>query len=195
MTVTASNPVLRWVGDAQYAEQQTGVPANVLLGLVEIESGGHEGLTSTAHAGGLTQFIPATAAQYDVDVTPGHSRSQILGAAKYLKALGFSSDPALALSKYNAGPLNPSAAGPYAANVLAAARKYTGAKGTAAPTSSAGAATASGTGTATDVVTDTGSVAAKLTRVLVFLVMILGGAALVALGVGRATGIRHPVPA
>jgi membrane-bound lytic murein transglycosylase B len=120
-----SDPVLKWAGLAQQAEAAYGIPASVLLGLTKIESGGIEGRTSSAGAGGLTQFTPPTARDYNVDVTPGHAPSQIFGAAKYLRDLEFTKDPELALAKYNAGPHNPAAGAGYAKDVLAAAEQYT----------------------------------------------------------------------
>lgn len=120
-----ANPdVWRWRSMAYNAERMTGVPAAVLMGLVEVESRGKPGLTSSAGAGGITQFMPGTAKEKGVDIRPGHEWSQILGAAKYLKELGFDKDPELALKKYNAGPGNPQAAGSYGRDVLNAARKY-----------------------------------------------------------------------
>jgi soluble lytic murein transglycosylase-like protein len=126
-----TDPVLHWEGYAVEAEHLTGVPAEVLLGLVSVESGGKEGLTSSAGAGGLTQFMPGTAKTYGVDTRPGHARSQIIGAAKYLKALGYDKDPKHALAAYNGGPGNAHLAvtQKYADNVLAAAKRYKGAVG------------------------------------------------------------------
>lgn len=124
-----ADPVRRWGGLAEQAEERFGVPANVLLGLIKVESGGQEGRTSSAGAQGLTQFMPGTARSIGVDVRPGHARSQVFGAAKYLKELGFQKNPQLALSSYNAGPGNPGAAGPYASNVLSAAKGYRGVSG------------------------------------------------------------------
>lgn len=120
-----ANPtVAKWAPLAQQASSKYGIPANVLLGLIQIESGGREGLTSSAGASGLTQFVPGTAKSYGVNTAPGHAASQIDGAAKYLKALGFGSDPTKALASYNAGPGNYRAGLGYASNVLAAAKQY-----------------------------------------------------------------------
>lgn len=106
-----------------YAERKYGVPVNVQQGLVKVESGGDPNAQSSAGARGLTQFMPGTAKGYGVQFgsSPGAQRSQILGAAHYLHDLGFSKNPKLALSSYNAGPGNPGAAGNYADKVLAAA--------------------------------------------------------------------------
>lgn len=127
-----ADPVLQWLSEAKRAASRTKVPASVLLGLIGVESGGREGLTSSTGAQGLTQFEPGTAREVGVDVRPGHATSQIEGAAKYLVQLGFEKDPARALASYNAGPGNPAAGAGYAQKVLALARKY-GALPAAAP--------------------------------------------------------------
>jgi len=105
------------------AERRYKVPRRVLKGLIKVESGGDPNAVSGAGARGLTQFMPGTAKGYGVQFgsSPGAQRSQVLGAAHYLHDLGFSKDPKLALSSYNAGPGNPGAAGDYADKVLAAA--------------------------------------------------------------------------
>lgn len=118
--------VERWRTLAEGASKRYGIPVNVLLGLVHVESSGEPGQTSSANAKGLTQFIPETARAYGVNTSLGHERSQIFGAAKYLKDLGFDENPALALAKYNAGPGNPGAAGDYPSKVLNAAKLYVG---------------------------------------------------------------------
>lgn len=133
-----ADPVRRWASIAKAAEEHYGIPAATLLGLIKIESGGVEGRTSSAGAGGLTQFMPGTAKGFGVNVAPGHARSQIYGAAKYLKQLGYSSNPELALKKYNAGPGNPGAAGAYGRNVLSAAHGYGGVAADAQPSSGGG---------------------------------------------------------
>lgn len=108
------------------ALQRYGIPESTEAGLVTVESGGDPNAVSPAGARGTTQFMPGTAKSYNVQYgnSPAAIESQILGSAHYLSDLGYAKNPKLALSSYNAGPGNPSAAGPYAANVLAAARKY-----------------------------------------------------------------------
>jgi hypothetical protein len=60
---------------------------------------------SSASAFGVTQFIPGTAKSYGV--VPGTSKkaiaSQVDGAAKYLRDLGFKKNPQAALSGYSGG--------------------------------------------------------------------------------------------
>lgn len=114
--------VQRWSGLAQKYGPQYGVPANVLLGLIQVESGGRTGLTSPAGAQGLTQFMPGTAKQYGVRI--GDPASEVRGAARYLHDLGYSKDPIHALGSYNGGPGNPQPS--YAHSVLGAAGLYKG---------------------------------------------------------------------
>jgi soluble lytic murein transglycosylase-like protein len=106
--------------------KEMGVMPSLLMGLMEIESGFDPNAVSSMNAGGLTQFIPGTAASYDVRYgnSPAAMESQVRGAARYLKDLGLKDDVRLALASYNAGPGNPQAAGDYPENVLAAAQGY-----------------------------------------------------------------------
>lgn len=178
--------VLRWRSLAQRAEAQTGVPAATLLALVEHESGGEEGLTSSVGARGLTQFMPGTAATYNVNVEPGHAWSQILGAAKYLKDLGYDDDPELALNSYAAGPGNPEAAGGYGAAVLESARRYGG-------TASAAVGLDDDDGTATPNVGGGTAAASKALQLLLTLALIIAGTGLAVAGLSRLVGVRNPV--
>jgi membrane-bound lytic murein transglycosylase B len=191
---TASNSVLRWAGLARRAQNQTGVPAPVLLGLVEIESGGVPGRTSSAGAHGITQFMPGTAPSYGVNTAPGHEWSQILGAAKYLNDLGYQKDPRRALAAYNGGPGNPQYG--YADNVLAAAKHYTGAGGTSQP---APPATSSGTDTASTGDTSSGLFGATqrsgAVRALTYATLAVSGVVLAGLGITRTAGLRPGAPA
>lgn len=119
------------------AGRKYNVDPNVIRGLITVESHGDINAVSPKGAFGLTQFMPGTAAGYNV--RPGDPRSQIYGAAHYLHDLGYSQDPMLALSKYNAGPGNPGGAGDYAKNVMAAAGgpgsvKYKGGGGASSST-------------------------------------------------------------
>lgn len=144
-----SQTVLQWAGLYQQASQETGIPASTLAGLVQIESGGRPGLTSSADAQGITQFIPGTAREYSVDVRPGQERSQVFGAARYLRDLGYAENPKKALASYNAGPGNYRAGLGYADNVMAAAQNYRqldGAAGLATNTAASSETTAGTTG-------------------------------------------------
>lgn len=121
MATAALDTVTKWSPYYVVAGRKWGIPASVLAAQVHLESGGQEGLTSSAGARGLTQFMPGTAASYDVDVTPGHAESQIDGAAHYLHDLGFSADPRKAIASYAAGPGNYTAGLDYADKLLALA--------------------------------------------------------------------------
>jgi murein DD-endopeptidase MepM/ murein hydrolase activator NlpD len=101
-----------------------GIPAHVLAGQIEVESGNQPHQISSAGAFGRTQFIPSTAREYGVK--PGDSRaavkSQYRGQAKYLHDLGGSKDRAhliAALGGYY-GQQGTS----YPGKVLGAAAKY-----------------------------------------------------------------------
>lgn len=181
------DPVLRWAALAREAGRRYGIPPAVLLGVIAVESGGREGRTSSAAAGGLTQFIPQTAAAYDVDVRPGHARSQIMGAARYLRDLGYHTDPQLALASYNAGPGNPQAAGDYPQKVMRAARRYQGLGATGSASSSAPGPAAPG---ADDEALPRGQRSPAAQRWLLTIGLVLAGASLVIQGAMRMLGIR-----
>lgn len=142
----ANSTVSHWLPQAEVASRKYSIPVNVLLGLVQIESGGHEGETSPTGAQGLTQFEPGTAKGYHVNVTPGHAYSQLEGAAHYLHDLGFAQDPTKALASYNAGPGNYRAGLGYAQNVLDTSKAYGGLKAPKAPATSTPSAAASPAG-------------------------------------------------
>lgn len=180
----AGDPVLRWVGDARVASKATGVPVDVLLGLVAVESGGVEGRTSSAGAGGLTQFMPGTARSYAVNVAPGHAPSQLMGAARYLVDLGYHRDPARALASYNGGPGKPQFG--YAAKVQAAARRYRGAGGTPAPAQPSSSPAAAAPDASGELVT--AQRRSDLVRAVTWVGLATGGIALAGLGVRRTVG-------
>ncbi|HUR85646.1 MAG TPA: lytic transglycosylase domain-containing protein [Solirubrobacteraceae bacterium] len=194
-----NDPVLQWVNDAKRAGQRYNIPPAVLLGLVSIESGGREGLTSSANAGGLTQFIPGTARSYGVNVAPGHAASQLMGAAHYLTDLGFHDNPAAALAKYNAGPAAGYAqrAGSYPQKVLAAAKRYAGINGSVPASSSEPSPvdapvthTSDDDGQFVDDHKRSGAL-----KALMYVVTVAAGAVLFGLGTSRAFGLRAPTGA
>jgi soluble lytic murein transglycosylase-like protein len=176
-----SDPVLQWAPQAQAASARYGIPAAVLLGLVHVESGGIEGRTSSTGAGGLTQFMPGTAKGYGVDVRPGHALSQLMGAARYLHDLGFARDPEGALAAYNGGPFNKDlpVTRAYARTVLDAAKRYGGSTIASSPTTSSGGGGNLFSGLV-------GSVG----KALLYVALILGGVALIGIGVHRTVGGR-----
>jgi membrane-bound lytic murein transglycosylase B len=187
MTTLSRDPVLQWAYLARSAGHEFEIPPEVLLGLITVESSGRLDAVSDAGAFGLTQFIPSTAQAYDVK--PNDPRSQIFGAARYLRDLGYHKDPRLALAKYNAGPANPAAAGNYPDKVLAAAKRYTGLP--AATSSSNGSAAAS----ATDDAPTSPRRASGLLRALVTVALILAGAGLAIYGASRLVGVQLPTGA
>jgi membrane-bound lytic murein transglycosylase B len=186
----------------QQAGAKYGVQPSVIAALVQTETDGNETEVSSVGARGLTQFMPDTARQYGVNTSPGHARSQIFGAAHYLRDLGYAKDPHLALASYNAGPGNPGAGSGYADTVLGRAKKYLSLdSGTLAPavnltdaqgTANAGAGASATGGAQTDQGWGTGLISPILNAVpkaLLYIAFIIGGAALIGLGARRtATG-------
>lgn len=122
----------RFADEIYEAYRKYGILPKHLAGLIEVESGGDPNAVSSAGAEGLTQFIPSTAASYGVKYgdSPRAIRSQIMGAAHYLKDLGYRRGDRAAIhnafQSYNAGPGNPSAAGAYGQHVFQAAAGYQG---------------------------------------------------------------------
>lgn len=179
------DPVLQYAGLAKDAERETGVPAAVLLGLTNVESGGNIHAVSPAGAFGLTQFMPGTAVTYHV--TRDDPRSQFLGAGRYLRDLGFARDPRTALAKYNGGPGNPQYG--YADEVLSRSKRYGDVKvpNTTSPPTKPAAPTPSSSGG--DVL---GGFGDQALHALLWAALALAGATLIGLGTARATGLRQP---
>lgn len=91
------------------ASRETGVDAGVIAAQIMAESGGNSGAVNKKTATGepslgISQFQPATAKQYGVDVNDPHS--SISGQARFMKDLlnQFGGDYAKALAAYNWGP-------------------------------------------------------------------------------------------
>lgn len=189
----ARNPVLRWAAEAQRAARKYGIPAAVLLGLIEVESGGDPNAVSSAGARGLTQFMPGTAPGYDVRYgsSAAATRSQIEGAARYLVALGWADDRRNALASYNAGPGNPDAAGSYPEKVMAAARKYGNLANIRLPGRS-------GRQSPQDAAGDSGGLfgsdeASGALRALLWVALLAAGFATAGIGLARLVGVRNPI--
>lgn len=87
-------------------EQSRGLPAGILTALVGVESGGNSKAVSPVGARGLTQFMPETAKQYDVDVND--PVDSLRGTADYLQDLihKYDGNVKAALSHYNGGGHN-----------------------------------------------------------------------------------------
>ena len=101
----------------QEAANKHGIPAAILAGLLEQESGYRPDVIrgetlSSAGAAGIAQFMPATAERFGVD--PLNTDSAINGAAEYLATLVkfFDGDLRLAIYAYNGGEGNVSRLGP-----------------------------------------------------------------------------------
>lgn len=92
--------------EVKKASEITGVNSNLLIAQLDAESGGNVNAKSKAGAQGVSQFIPATAKRYGVDVTD--PASSIHGQARYMSDLlkMFDGDNKKALAGYNAGEGN-----------------------------------------------------------------------------------------
>lgn len=98
------------------------IPPSVLASDQRQESGFDPSAVSSAGAGGVSQFMPGTAASYGVKygTSPKAVKSQVKGQAAYLSDLGFNQDPQKALSSYSGGY----SAGSYNNPVLAGSKDY-----------------------------------------------------------------------
>ena len=90
----------------EYAIQQAqryGIPTDIFLRMIGVESSWNQGAVSPKGATGLGQLMPGTAAELGVD--PSDPLQNIEGSARYLaqQYASFGSWP-LALAAYNAGP-------------------------------------------------------------------------------------------
>lgn len=87
------------------AAEQNGLDARVISSVIAAESNFRPRAISPAHAMGLMQLMPATAAQFSVR-DPFDPEQNISAGARYLKQLltKFRGSLTLALAAYNAGP-------------------------------------------------------------------------------------------
>lgn len=117
---------------ARLRAAQFGVPGDLFLGLVEVESGWDENAVSSAGAMGLAQLMPVTAYEVcDLD-DPFDADQNLTCGASYLGELlqRYQGDVDVALSAYNTGPGTVArcggcvAASMYAKAVRDAARRY-----------------------------------------------------------------------
>jgi len=90
---------------AQEAADAYGVSADLVLAVIQTESGFRPGVVSPVGAQGPMQLMPTTAAALGVS-DPYDARQNIFGGTKYLGTLleRFNGNVALALASYNAGP-------------------------------------------------------------------------------------------
>lgn len=183
-----ADPVLIHVGNAEIAGNRYGVAPADILGILSVEGGTGPDGKPVAPADGMGppsygQFIYSTGASLGVKY--GDSASETDAIARYLVKLGYKTDRARAIAAYNGGPANPQY--DYAAKVIAAAKRYLGAKG--------GSATVNTGGTTTGNVGDTDGLGESLLRGLVWTGLVGAGTILAALGIGRALGVRTPAGA
>lgn len=88
-----------------YAAADTGIPEGLLHAVIQAESNYDAEAVSPKGAVGLMQLMPDTARRFGV-LDARDPTANVLGGARYLKALlaMFDADLALALAAYNAGP-------------------------------------------------------------------------------------------
>jgi hypothetical protein len=135
-TATANPNVTRWTPLVEKSAAKWHVPTALLLAQIDQESGGKLGEVSSAGAGGLTQFIPSTAAQYGVKYGNGKAEveSQLEGQARLMSNLlrSYGGNASKALEAYNAGKAGTGLAEPenYAKSILAKVSEYGGSGGT-----------------------------------------------------------------
>lgn len=183
-----TDPVLIHAANAKKAGAKWGVDPAVILGLLSVEGGtSSSGKPVAPHDGAgppsYGQFTYATGSSYGVKF--GDSASETDAIGHYLHDLGYSSDPRTAIAKYNGGPGNPQYS--YADKVLSAAKRYgAGAiTGTSAPAPSAGAQPTVAATQGSDLFADKAS---GLKYASTWLVVLLAGLAVAAIGVNRSFG-------
>ncbi|AYD00632.1 lytic transglycosylase domain-containing protein [Neorhizobium sp. NCHU2750] len=108
-SASTANPQI--VSRARQIAREEGVDEALFLSLIYQESRFNACATSSAGAIGLTQLMPATAA--DLGIDPYDVDDNLRGGARYLKQQlsTFHGDTTLALAAYNAGPGNVQAYG------------------------------------------------------------------------------------
>jgi soluble lytic murein transglycosylase-like protein len=100
------------------AAKVTGLPLALLTSIAHVESQFHPDALSHAGAVGVMQVLPATAAEYGLDVS--ETSENVLAGARYLdRLLDEMGSADLAIAAYNAGPTVTQATGfaPYAETV------------------------------------------------------------------------------
>ena len=101
-----STAVKAYAPSIQQSATAYGVDPNIMAAQIKQESGGNVNAVSPKGAAGISQFMPATAARYGVDVT--NADSSIKGQAAYMSDLlkMFNGDYRKALAGYNWGEGN-----------------------------------------------------------------------------------------
>lgn len=105
--VTFKPKVEQWRDTAAPIAAKYGVPLNLVMGVIQQESGGNPTVASPVGAGGLMQLMPATAKSLGVQDRNDPAQN-IEGGVKYLaqQLETFDGDVSKALAAYNAGPGN-----------------------------------------------------------------------------------------
>jgi hypothetical protein len=101
-----STSAMKLAPQVQQAAARNGLNGNILLAQLDVESSGSNTAISSKGAAGVAQFMPATAAQYGVDVK--NPQSSITGQAAYMSDLTkkYGGDYRKALAAYDWGPGN-----------------------------------------------------------------------------------------
>lgn len=117
-----------WADLIGRASQSSGVPASIISGVMQQESGGNASRIGAAGEIGLMQVMPSTAAQPGYGVSSFNAytpESNVMGASAYLAGLyNHYGSWDSALSAYNAGSPTSAKGASYASSVLAKAQGY-----------------------------------------------------------------------
>lgn len=131
---SATAGTAQWIQIVDREAAAFGVQPALVLGVIEVESGGNARAVSPTGAKGLMQLTPATARRYGLG-DPFDPAANITAGVHLLHDLlaRYHGDTKLALGAYNSGPRAVDAAGgvpansrAYVENVLRAAARYHG---------------------------------------------------------------------
>lgn len=89
---------------AQQDAKSAGIPITLFTRQIQVESNFNPSALSPSGAEGIAQFMPSTAASFDID--PWNPRDALMGAANLMAHYThmYNGDYAKALAAYNAGP-------------------------------------------------------------------------------------------
>ncbi len=157
--------------DVNTAAAATGLPAGVIAAQINAESGWQPGVSSSAGAQGIAQFIPSTWAGLHCAGSPFNAQDSFRCYAIYMKQLlaQFHGNVRDALAAYNAGPGNLAAGYGYADGILAAAGQPQSARSAPGNAPAGGSGSAGGVQTAsiwTDITDPFTSVARSLGSII-----------------------------
>lgn len=104
--IEITKSVRRWKKLATPIAKKYGIDPELVLRVIQVESGGNPNAVSKTGAIGLMQLMPATARSLGVK-NPKNPRENIAGGVRYLRRmLDLFGEMKLALAAYNAGPGN-----------------------------------------------------------------------------------------